>query len=108
MGELGESGKLGMFVMVGTESGAERRARFFRVGRAVMRYMRLQRGVLRGESCRKGDLRNRHDRRTASTRQKRKASQRRVRSVHQANSREQKHPRKNFPHIRGIFDIIYE
>ena len=43
-GELGESGKLG------TESGAERRARFFRVG----------------------------------------------------------HPHKNFPHIRGIFDIIYE
>ena len=43
-----------------------------------------------------------------STRQKEKASLRRVRSAHQANVREQKHlPKKIFP-IRGDFDIIYE
>ena len=43
-----------------------------------------------------------------STRQKEKASLRRVRSAQQANVREQKHLPKKMSPIRGDFDIIYE
>ena len=43
-----------------------------------------------------------------STRQKEKASLRRVRSAQQANVREQKHLPKKISPIRGDFDIIYE
>ena len=59
-------------------------------------------GFLRGGSCRKGNLGERHDRRTVSTCQKEKASLRRVRSAHLARTREQKYtPKKK----KQVYDV---
>ena len=56
MGEFGENGKLG------TESGAERRTRFLRgEGERLCEMCVCGGGVLGGGSCRKGNLRSRHD-----------------------------------------------
>ena len=105
MGEFGKSGELGETGKLGTESGAERRTRFFawERGSGYARYACAEvdfweeghaGGGVGERHDREGNLGERHDRRTVSTRQKEKASLRRVRSAHHARAREQKNTPK--------------
>ena len=105
MGEFGKSGELGETGKLGTESGAERRTRFFawERGSGYARYACAEvdfweeghaGGGVGERHDREGNLGERHDRRTVSTRQKEKASLRRVRSAQPARAREPKHTPK--------------